>query len=230
MAAGSLDGLAALKAAPPPRPGHAALGGRRVPHRLHGRRPLRARGPVGGLRPAQPSRLLISNKDGSAVETGAGVLNRLVSQITNPVRFDACLDTLRELGVTAVIELPPAGALAVWPSATGRAPTTSRSWPSAARPTSTEPPSSSPPSAGAPRPSTPPTGGSSSPRPAGTISPAAVAEGTALPAGATLATVAGRRETVEVAPGYAGLLAEWLVFEGDLVDAGDPIARLYPEV
>jgi [acyl-carrier-protein] S-malonyltransferase len=28
------------------------------------------------------------------------------------VRFDACLATLRELGVTAVVELPPAGALA----------------------------------------------------------------------------------------------------------------------
>ena len=26
------------------------------------------------------------------------------------------------------------------------------------------------------------------------------------------------------------MLAEWLVHEGDLVDAGDPIARLYPEV
>ncbi|HEY0400099.1 MAG TPA: hypothetical protein VGF00_17000 [Acidimicrobiia bacterium] len=26
------------------------------------------------------------------------------------------------------------------------------------------------------------------------------------------------------------MLAEWLVHEGDLVDAGDPLARLYPEV
>jgi [acyl-carrier-protein] S-malonyltransferase len=26
------------------------------------------------------------------------------------------------------------------------------------------------------------------------------------------------------------VLAEWLVHDGDLVDAGDPIARLYPEV
>jgi len=41
--------------------------------------------------------------------SGAEALARLVSQITSPVRFDACLATMRELGVTAAIELPPAG-------------------------------------------------------------------------------------------------------------------------
>ena len=40
------------------------------------------------------------------------MVRRLVSQVTSPVRFDSCLATLRELGVTAVIELQPAGALA----------------------------------------------------------------------------------------------------------------------
>ena len=40
------------------------------------------------------------------------MVRRLVSQVTSPVRFDSCLATLRELGVTAGIELPPAGALA----------------------------------------------------------------------------------------------------------------------
>src|SRR5918911_2857872 len=67
---------------------------------------------VGGLRPADPSRLLLSNADGAAVDSGAEVVSRLVSQITSPVRFDSCLATLRDLGVTAVLELPPAGALA----------------------------------------------------------------------------------------------------------------------
>ena len=231
VAAGSLDGLAALKAAPPTKARVMPLsvaGAFHTDYMADARTELE--GLIGGLRPAQPSRLLISNKDGSAVETGAGVLNRLVSQITNPVRFDACLDTLRELGVTAVIELPPAGALAglakrdwkgthdveilaisspadldraaeLIAAERGRAEAEhSPDWRVVVSPAR------------------------------GTISPAAVAEGTALPAGATLATVAGRRETVEVAAGYAGLLAEWLVFEGDLVDAGDPIARLYPEV
>ena len=38
------------------------------------------------------------------------------------------------------------------------------------------------------------------------------------------------REEADVSAGYDGILAEWLVQDGDLVDAGDPIARLYPEV
>jgi len=33
---------------------------------------------------------------------------------------------------------------------------------------------------------------------------------------------------VHLSAGYDGVLAEWLVVDGDLVDAGDPIARLYP--
>jgi [acyl-carrier-protein] S-malonyltransferase len=66
----------------------------------------------GGWRPSDPSRQLLSNADGAAVSDGAEVLARLVSQVTSPVRFDSCLATMRELGVTAVLELPPAGALA----------------------------------------------------------------------------------------------------------------------
>jgi [acyl-carrier-protein] S-malonyltransferase len=62
------------------------------------------------------------------------------------------------------------------------------------------------------------------------MAPADIAEGTHVPAGAPLGRVRGRREEVGVSAGYDGVLAEWLVHEGDLVDAGDPIARLYPEV
>ena len=64
----------------------------------------------------------------------------------------------------------------------------------------------------------------------GTVSPAEVAEGSHLPAGSPLGSVRSRREEVNVSAAYDGVLAEWLVHEGDLVDAGDPIARLYPEV
>ena len=231
VAAGSLDGLAALKAAPPTKARVMPLsvaGAFHTDYMADARTELE--GLIGGLRPAQPSRLLISNKDGSAVETGAGVLNRLVSQITNPVRFDACLDTLRELGVTAVIELPPAGALGglakrdwkgrhdvevlaiTGPADLDRA----RELIAAER-------------GRAEAEHLPDWRVVVSPA-RGTISPADVAEGTRLPAGTKLATVTGRRETVDVAAGYDGVLAEWLVAEGDLVDAGDPLARLYPEV
>jgi [acyl-carrier-protein] S-malonyltransferase len=63
----------------------------------------------------------------------------------------------------------------------------------------------------------------------GTVSPAQVAEGTHFPAGTPLGCVRSRREQVNVSAGYDGVLAEWLVQEGDLVDAGDPLVRLYPE-
>jgi len=54
---------------------------------------------------------VISNKDGQVVRDGAEVLNRIVDQIANPVRWDLCMETLKSLGVTGVIELPPAGTL-----------------------------------------------------------------------------------------------------------------------
>ena len=54
---------------------------------------------------------VISNKDGQIVTDGAEVLNRIVNQIANPVRWDLCMETLKSLGVTGVIELPPAGTL-----------------------------------------------------------------------------------------------------------------------
>uniref|UniRef100_UPI0035E45A11 ACP S-malonyltransferase n=1 Tax=Pseudonocardia pini TaxID=2758030 RepID=UPI0035E45A11 len=63
------------------------------------------------LPPADPSRPLLSNSDGSVVKSGADALDLLVAQVTRPVRWDSCMATLGELGVTAVIELPPAGTL-----------------------------------------------------------------------------------------------------------------------
>jgi [acyl-carrier-protein] S-malonyltransferase len=54
---------------------------------------------------------VISNKDGQVVRDGPEVLNRIVDQIANPVRWDLCMETLKSLDVTGVIELPPAGTL-----------------------------------------------------------------------------------------------------------------------
>ncbi len=58
-----------------------------------------------------PLTTLLSNRDGASVVFGHVVLDRIVNQIANPVRWDLCMQTLGELGVTAVLELPPAGAL-----------------------------------------------------------------------------------------------------------------------
>lgn len=53
----------------------------------------------------------ISNRDGGAVTNGSQILLQIVNQISNPVRWDLCMDTLLSMGVTGVIELAPAGTL-----------------------------------------------------------------------------------------------------------------------
>lgn len=58
-----------------------------------------------------PTVTLVSNKDGEVVTTGREVLDRIVNQIANPVRWDLCMKTMADLGVTAVLEVPPAGTL-----------------------------------------------------------------------------------------------------------------------
>ena len=55
---------------------------------------------------------VISNRDGAVVRDGREVLDRIVNQIANPVRWDLCMETLRAQGVTGVIELAPGGTLA----------------------------------------------------------------------------------------------------------------------
>ncbi|CBG73422.1 MULTISPECIES: ACP S-malonyltransferase [Streptomyces] len=63
------------------------------------------------LSPGDPTVTYVSNKDGQAVATGAEVLSRLVGQVANPVRWDLCMETFKELGVTALIEVCPGGTL-----------------------------------------------------------------------------------------------------------------------
>ncbi|WP_043683854.1 ACP S-malonyltransferase [Streptomyces xylophagus] len=63
------------------------------------------------LTPADPRITYVSNKDGQAVVTGAEVLERLVGQVANPVRWDLCMETFKELGVTALLEVCPGGTL-----------------------------------------------------------------------------------------------------------------------
>ena len=55
---------------------------------------------------------ILSNADGTVVQDGREVLKRLVTQVSNPVRWDLCMETLRAQGVTGVIELAPGGTLA----------------------------------------------------------------------------------------------------------------------
>ncbi|MEV7125733.1 ACP S-malonyltransferase [Streptomyces sp. NPDC093260] len=63
------------------------------------------------LSPADPKVAYVSNKDGRTVTSGAEVVERLVGQVANPVRWDLCMETFKELGVTALIEVCPGGTL-----------------------------------------------------------------------------------------------------------------------
>ena len=178
-----------------------------------------------GITAIDPSRLLLSNSDGTAVETGRGTVRRLVAQLTSPVRFDSCLAAMRDIGVRGVIELPPAGVLA------GLVKRELKGVPVVAIKT--------PDDLDAAREMLHLQSGKTEDehRPdwrmvvapvRGTVSLAEVSEGANVDAGTPLGVVTGRRDEVHLSAGYDGVLAEWLVVDGDLVDAGDPVARLYP--
>lgn len=63
------------------------------------------------LEPGDPKITYVSNKDGRTVTSGAEVVERLVGQVANPVRWDLCMETFKELGATALIEVCPGGTL-----------------------------------------------------------------------------------------------------------------------
>ena len=113
VAAGSLDGLAKFATEPPAKARVIALqvaGAFHTPYMKPAETALDAF--AAGVTVTDPARTLLSNLDGAAVAQGGEMLQRLVRQVTAPVRWDLCMRTLKELGVTGVIELPPAGTLA----------------------------------------------------------------------------------------------------------------------
>jgi [acyl-carrier-protein] S-malonyltransferase len=59
----------------------------------------------------EPATKLLSNADGQPVTSAADAMSKLVSQLTRPVRWDLCTETMRQHNVTAIVEFPPAGTL-----------------------------------------------------------------------------------------------------------------------
>jgi [acyl-carrier-protein] S-malonyltransferase len=60
---------------------------------------------------AEPTATLLSNRDGKPVSSATDAIEKLVNQLTRPVRWDLCTKTLRQHNVTAIVEFPPAGTL-----------------------------------------------------------------------------------------------------------------------
>jgi [acyl-carrier-protein] S-malonyltransferase len=112
VAAGTLPRLAAFADDPPAgarlRPLQVA-GAFHTDHMLPAVDVLRRLVP--GMPVADPRTRLLSNGDGAVITAGTEYVAHLVDQVSRPVRWDACMSTMDELGVTALIELPPAGTL-----------------------------------------------------------------------------------------------------------------------
>ena len=67
---------------------------------------------LGDVVPHDPTPPVVSNLDGALLRSGQEVLRRVPEQVEACVRWDLCQRTLHDLGVTGVLELPPAGTLA----------------------------------------------------------------------------------------------------------------------
>ncbi|MDR4532909.1 ACP S-malonyltransferase [Glutamicibacter sp. PS] len=112
VAAGTLEQLAALGENPPAKARVIPL---KVAGAFHTAHMAPAVGVLeelsGSLNPATPSRTLLSNFDGEPVADGEANLASLVAQVSRPVRWDLCMETLAAQGVTGLLELSPAGTL-----------------------------------------------------------------------------------------------------------------------
>ncbi|UFN44467.1 acyltransferase domain-containing protein [Nocardioides okcheonensis] len=174
-----------------------------------------------------PRTPVISNKDGQVVHDGREVLRRIVGQISNPVRWDLCLETMTDLGVTGILEMPPAGTL------TGIAKRALKGVETFALKT--------PDQLDAAREFCDKHGEASMIETTPTwrmiVSPAKgtfhlsseAVERDMLAPGATIGAVASLRDRTDITAPHGGSVVEWLVEDGDLVSPGQPLLRLHPE-
>jgi [acyl-carrier-protein] S-malonyltransferase len=112
VAAGTVEQLEALEANPPAK---ARLIPLSVAGAFHTEHMAPAVGHLEKLAAAvsthDPHTRLISNRDGEVVTDGREVVTRIVNQVSSPVRWDLCMETMLDLGVTGLLEVPPAGTL-----------------------------------------------------------------------------------------------------------------------
>ena len=170
---------------------------------------------------------LLSNADGRVVHDGRDVLRRLVSQVSRPVRWDLCMSTMADVGVTALIEIPPAGTLTglakralpgVDTLALNSPDDLDAAWALVARhgvPSTLD---------------TAPTWRLIISPMKGTFHRAESAGGIGerLAHDAAVGLVTNLRDSVDVVAPHGGTIVEWIVEDGDPVAPGQPIVRLHP--
>jgi [acyl-carrier-protein] S-malonyltransferase len=168
---------------------------------------------------------LLSNADGDVIQSGREYLKRLVVQVSNPVRWDLCMRTMGELGVTALIEVPPAGTLA------GLA---KRALPgieivALKTPDDIEAARDLVERHGTPSPtSSAPTWRMLVAPAKGTFHHADVKVGDDLEVAAVIGRVVTNRDEQSIVAPEGGTIVEWLAEEGDPVSPGQPLVRLHP--
>jgi malonyl CoA-acyl carrier protein transacylase len=228
VAAGAADGLAKLSAEPPAKARIIAIqvaGAFHTPYMAPAEQALGA--VAAGVTPADPTRILLSNLDGAAVNHGREMLQRLVRQVTAPVRWDLCMRTLVDVGVTGVVELPPAGTLAGL---------LKREFKTVGAPEIVT--LNTPDDLPAARDLVARHGAAPTHEPelhfrvvvatsAGTFVPGeGLAEGDEITAGRVIGHVATRQGKVDVTAHDGGMLTEWLAHHDDPVAPGQPLARI----
>lgn len=227
VAAGTVDQLDAFKADPPAK-------ARLIPLSVAGAFHTEHMGPAvqtlasyaKAVSVHDPRTRLISNRDGGVVQQGRDVLARIVNQVSNPVRWDLCMRTMGELGVTGLIEVPPAGTLTgLVKRALPGVETVALKTPDdieAARDLAARHGSA------APQDGSPSWRMLVSPN-KGTIRVVDLPEGTVLEPGAAVGTLVTSRDEQPVVAPHGGIVVEWLVEDGDPVAPGQPLIRLHPE-
>jgi [acyl-carrier-protein] S-malonyltransferase len=236
VAAGTLEQLAAFAADPPAK---ARLRPLQVAGAFHTRHMAPA---VDALREAattvtvsDPVLPLLSNQDGAAVASGADWLERIVNQVSAPVRWNLCMRTMTDLEAGALIELPPAGTLTglarrAMPGVALAALKTPGDIPGATKLIAEH---------GALDPYDAQTDDGHTPEwrllvapLAGTFrsgsSGAAPTVGAALSPGTDIGHVEQRGGRHLITPPFAATVIEWLVEDGDPVSTGQPLVRLQP--
>jgi [acyl-carrier-protein] S-malonyltransferase len=232
VAAGTKEQLAKLAANPPYRARLVELSVAGAFHTVH-MQPAVAR--LAGLARAvsthDPRTRLLSNADGQVVHDGRDVLRRLVNQVASPVRWDLCMAAMADLGVTGLLEMPPAGTL------TGIA---KRSLPGVQLFTLNTPDQL--PDAmnfvrqhGGPALASPIAGNPTwrlvvSPGKGQFARTEDVELHTVLPNNSTVGVVKNLRDEIPVNAPHGGIVVEWLVEDGDPVSPGQPLLRLHPTV
>ncbi|GAB3702506.1 acyltransferase domain-containing protein [Mariniluteicoccus flavus] len=230
VAAGTVEQLAALAADPPHRARLVPLSVAGAFHTVHMAPAVAHLERLSAAITTHDPRVrLLSNADGAVVSDGGEVLRRIVAQVANPVRWDLCMETMLDLGVTGLLELPPAGTL------TGIAKRNLKGVETFALKTPDQIHDAIDFVQRHGEPSTPsalyatPTWRLVVSPGKGHFTPTeGIVEGAVLPPGAAIGTVATLRDESTVTTPHGGTLTEWLVEDGDPVAPGQPLLRLYP--